>query len=90
MKTIRITLNGILEVQCFVSILEKHSGNFDLRCGRKLVDAKSILGILSLDLSRPLNLIIYDEDHTILKDLAPFRNGFHENGQWKPFQWALP
>ena len=72
MKTIPIKLNSVLEVQRFTAILEKHSSDFDLRCGRNVVDAKSILGILSLDVSRPLYLTIYEEDQTILKDLSPF------------------
>lgn len=73
MKTIPIKLNSVLEVQKLIAILEKHPGDFDLTCGRNIVDAKSILGILSLDVSRPLYLTIYEEDKTILKDLNPFR-----------------
>lgn len=80
MKTIPVTLHSVLEVQHFISILEKHSGDFDLCCGRNVVDARSILGILSLDLSRPLYLTIYEEDKTILKDLIPFRIVKEEGG----------
>lgn len=72
MKTIPIKLNSVLEIQRFISILEKHSGDFDLCCGRTIVDARSILGILSLDVSRLLYLTIYEEDKTILNDLGPF------------------
>lgn len=73
MKTIPIKLNSVLEIQRFISILEKYSSDFDLCCGRSVVDAKSILGILSLDLSRTLLLTVYEEEKTLFKDLIPFR-----------------
>ena len=45
----------------------------DLRAGRHVVDAKSILGIFSLDLSKPIALEIYGDDcEELLKEIAPF------------------
>ena len=45
----------------------------DLREGRHVVDAKSILGIFSLDLSRPITLEIYSDDcEQLLADIQPF------------------
>ena len=45
----------------------------DLRAGRHVVDAKSILGIFSLDLSKPIALEIYGDDcGDLMKDIAPF------------------
>ena len=73
MKTIPIKLNSVLEIQKFITILDKYSSDFDLRCGHSIVDAKSILGILSLDLSRTLVLTVYEEEKTLFKDLIPFR-----------------
>ena len=51
-----------------LSLVEK-----DLRAGRHVVDAKSILGIFSLDLSRPITLEIYSDDcDDLLKEIEPF------------------
>jgi phosphotransferase system HPr-like phosphotransfer protein len=45
----------------------------DLRAGRHVVDAKSILGIFSLDLSRSITLEIYSDDcEDLLKEIQPF------------------
>ena len=45
----------------------------DLRAGRHVVDAKSILGIFSLDLSKPIALEIYGDDcEELLKEISPF------------------
>ena len=45
----------------------------DLRAGRHVVDAKSILGIFSLDLSRPITLEIYSDDcQELMKEIQPF------------------
>ena len=45
----------------------------DLRAGRHVVDAKSILGIFSLDLSKPITMEIYtDSCDDLLSDIKPF------------------
>ena len=45
----------------------------DLRAGRHIVDAKSILGIFSLDLSRPITLEIYSDDcGQLMEEIKPF------------------
>lgn len=72
MKSVYIKLDGMREVNMFVNVLQKHTGDFDLKCGKYVIDAKSILGIFSLDTSGALELVIYDEDDTIMKDLEPY------------------
>ena len=62
MKTIRISLNSIDKVKSFVNDLAKFDADFDLVSGRKVVDAKSFLGIFSLDLSAPLILNAVTDD----------------------------
>ncbi|NLK21548.1 MAG: HPr family phosphocarrier protein [Epulopiscium sp.] len=62
MKSITLTLNSIEKVKKFVNIIGKFEGDFDLSSGRYKVDAKSIMGIFSLDLSAPLKLDIYNDD----------------------------
>ncbi len=60
MHTVTILLNSIEKVKVFINIINQFDGHFDLTSGRYVVDAKSIMGIFSLDLSKPLKLDIYD------------------------------
>lgn len=66
MKTVQISLNSIDKVKSFVNTLTKFDCDFDLVSGRYVIDAKSIMGIFSLDLSNPLQLEIEDwkEEYT--------------------------
>ena len=76
MKTVQISLNSIDKVKSFVNDLTKFNTDFDLVSGRYVVDAKSIMGIFSLDLSKPIDLNIQadegEELDSILKTLAPY------------------
>lgn len=74
MKTVKISLNSIDKVKSFVNALTKFDADFDLISGRYVIDAKSIMGIFSLDLSKPIGLNIHAEDNIddILKILAPY------------------
>ena len=75
MKTVRISLNSIDKVKSFVNELVHYSDvDFDLVSGRYVIDAKSIMGIFSLDLSKPIDLNIHADDgemEDILSHLAP-------------------
>ena len=62
MKSIYITLNSIEKVKQFVNTINTFDSEFDLSSGRYIIDAKSIMGIFSLDLSAPLRLDIYNDD----------------------------
>ena len=76
MKTVRISLNSIDQVKSFVNELVHYSDvDFDLVSGRYVIDAKSIMGIFSLDLSKPIDLNIHADDgemEDILSHLAPY------------------
>ena len=54
MKEVNIRLNTVNDVKMFVSIVMKYNCNFDIISDRYIVDAKSIMGIFSLDLSKSL------------------------------------
>ena len=54
MKTFNILLSSINDVKTFVNIVGKYEYDIDLTSGRYIVDAKSIMGIFSLDLSKPI------------------------------------
>ena len=74
MKTIQISLNSIDKVKSFVNDITKFDHDFDLVSGRYVIDAKSIMGIFSLDLSKPIDLNIHAEDgiDAILEALKPY------------------
>jgi len=62
MKTVSICLNSIDKVKSFVNDISKFESDFDLVSGRYVIDAKSIMGIFSLDLSKPITLNIHADD----------------------------
>ena len=73
MKTVTIRLSLVENVNKFVNIVGRYPFDMDLRAGRHVVDAKSILGIFSLDLSRPITLEIYSDDCSdLLEQIKPF------------------
>lgn len=74
MKTVKISLNSIDKVKAFVNDVTKYDSDFDLVSGRYVIDAKSIMGIFSLDLSKPIDLNVHNEDNIdqILEMLKPY------------------
>lgn len=74
MKTVQISLNSIDKVKSFVNAITQFEFDFDLVSGRYVIDAKSIMGIFSLDLSKPIELVIHAEDHLdeIIDILKPY------------------
>ena len=74
MKTVKISLNSIDKVKSFVNTVTKFDTDFDLISCRYVIDAKSIMGIFSLDLSKPIDLHIHEEGDAedILTVLAPY------------------
>lgn len=70
MKTLKISLNSIDKVKAFVNEISKFDCDFDLVSGRYVIDAKSIMGIFSLDLSKAIDLNIHAEGATLDAILA--------------------
>ena len=62
MTSVNIRLTIPDHVKNFVSLVSRYPYDMDLRSGRFVVDAKSILGIFSIDLSRPIQMAIYSDD----------------------------
>ena len=62
MKTAQIKLSTIRDVQAFVAIATAFDGDIDLSSGRYVVDAKSIIGIFSLDLLSPITVTVHTGD----------------------------
>ena len=65
MKTVQISLNSIDKVKSFVNSITQFDFDFDLISGRYVIDAKSIMGIFSLDLSKPIELNIHAEGENL-------------------------
>ena len=63
MKTVQISLNSIDKVKSFVNEITKYDNDYDLVSGRYVIDAKSIMGIFSLDLSKPIDLNIHADSN---------------------------
>ena len=73
MKCVNIRLSVNRDLNQFVSIVNRFPYEMNLWCGRHVRDAKSVLGILSLDLNRPLTLMIHhDNCEQLLEELSPF------------------
>jgi phosphocarrier protein HPr len=73
MVTANILLNTINDVKNFVNVVSKYEFEVDLTSGRYVIDAKSIMGIFSLDLSKPIKLDANcDKDSKFFEELKPF------------------
>ncbi len=70
MKKVKILLSSIDTVKNFVTLTTKMEGDVTIISGRYIIDAKSIMGIFSLDMSKPLDMEIEewkDEYEDVLK-----------------------
>ena len=73
MKTFNLLLSSINDVKDFVNIVSKYDFDVDLTSGRYVVDAKSIMGIFSLDLSKPIKVEVHDDNcDAFIKELTKF------------------
>jgi len=72
MKAIFVNLNSIDKVKRFESDICKMEGDFELVSGKYIVDAKSMMGIFSLDLSKPVLLNIHQETDEKMSVLAKY------------------
>ena len=74
MKTVQISLNSIDKVKSFVNDITNFDNDFDLVSGRYVIDAKSIMGIFSLDLSKPIDLNVHAGDNMdeVMETLKPY------------------
>ena len=76
MKKTEILIDSIDKVKAFVNEISKFDCDFDLVSGRYVIDAKSIMGIFSLDISKPIELDIHEEDEAeinkIMDIISPY------------------
>ena len=62
MKSVQVCLNTIERVKNFVNVISKFEYKFELIADRSIIDAKSIMGIFSLDLTKPICMNIHTEE----------------------------
>ncbi len=73
MKTFNIILKSINDVKDFVNVVNRYDFDVDLTSGRYVVDAKSIMGIFSLDLSKPIKVEVHADDcDSFYEEVKPF------------------
>ncbi len=73
MTTVKIRLSTIEDVRDFVEVVRQFEGDIDVSSGRYVVDAKSILGIFSLDLMSPITLTThYENPDKLLESLKKY------------------
>lgn len=73
MKSVQINLTMAEKVKKFVETVSKYSYDIDLKSGRFVVDAKSILGIFSLDLSKPITMEVYSDNcDDLIEELSDY------------------
>lgn len=67
MKSFKVMLSSIVDVKNFVNLVNGFDFEVDMVSGRYVVDAKSLMGIFSLDLSKPIIMRVYTDDTTKLE-----------------------
>lgn len=72
MQQVNVKFKDLNQIRQFVDIIYKFDLDFNLGEGRRTVDAKSILGVMALDLTRPLQLRYDSDDKRIREKLTPF------------------
>ena len=72
MQSLYVSLPTVKVVQKFVAQISKLDGNFDLQSGKYVLDAKSLMGILSLNLSAPLKLTVEKDTAETMKIVRRF------------------
>ncbi len=73
MKKFTVLLSSINDVKNFVNIVTKYDFEIDMTSGRYVVDAKSIMGIFSLDLSKPIAVEVHSDGcDDLLAELKPY------------------
>lgn len=72
MRQFYVTLASGGQVQQFVQALTPLSGDFELITGKHILDARSLMGVFSLDLSRPILLKVYNDCAENLRAIQPF------------------
>ena len=72
LQQVNVKFQNVEQIRQFINTIDKFDTNFDLGSGRRTVDAKSILGVMALDLTGPVRLRCHSDDMEIAEKIAPF------------------
>lgn len=72
MKEVFVNIDSVDKVNKLVSILNQHEGSFDIVEGSYIIDAKSFMGIMTMDLSKPKKLVSIGENAAAFQDISEF------------------
>ncbi len=75
MQQVFVRFDDADQVRNFVNAVSTMEANFELGSGRRVVDAKSILGVLALDLAQPQRLTCDSDDSAMLDKISPYLFG---------------
>ena len=78
MQQVYVSLPSMQQVQRFVKTLTPLTGDFELVSGKFVLDARSLMGVFSLDLSHPICLKVYDDSAENLEAIRPFLSDTEE------------
>ena len=70
MKKFIVNLNNVEKIKQFSADVSKFESEIDVVSNRYTVDAKSIMGLFSLNLSKPVDVIFYSDDEFELEKFA--------------------
>lgn len=69
MTKVTVNLNEMGKVNRFVNVVATFESDIDVVRGRYVIDGRSIMGLFSLDLSKPIDVILHSEDE---KEISRF------------------
>lgn len=72
MFTVQVLLNNIESVNRFVAKMSEKDYDVDLVSGKYLVNAKSMMGVLSLDLTKPVTVNAETDDESFLEEIKDY------------------
>jgi len=86
MRTVYVSFSKVKDVQRFIEAISPLDGDFDLIDGMYIIDAKSLMGILAMDLTKPIQLRIQKDSRNTMKAVESFittepQENFAENDE---------
>jgi len=72
MDTVYVYFSTVMEVKRFVESISPLDGDFDLIDGRYVVDARSLMGIFGMNLTKPIQLRIYKNSKKAIRAIESF------------------
>ena len=72
MQTVYVSFSKVMDVKRFVEKISAFEGDFDLIDGKYVIDARSLMGILAMDLTKPIQLDIQNDNDEVMSAIGEF------------------